>query len=38
MTGGELRGVIRGLGKVNYRGDVAAQLVDVEGLGSVRRK
>lgn len=37
MAGGELTGVIRGLGNVTFSGDVLRQDVDVEGLGRIHR-
>jgi hypothetical protein len=38
MDGGDLAGVIRGVGQVTYRGEVDDEDVDVEGLGRVRRR
>lgn len=38
MDGGELSGVLRGVGDVSYRGPVSSETVKVEGLGRVRRR
>jgi hypothetical protein len=38
MDGGNLTGVLRGIGDVQYSGDVSRQSIDIEGLGRVRRR
>lgn len=37
MDGGDLTGVLRGVGNVSFSGDVADESIRVEGLGRVRR-
>ena len=38
MAGGELAGVIEGVGSVTYGGEVSRRTITVEGLGSVERR
>lgn len=38
MAGGELVGTLAGVGSVAYSGEVSRESIDVEGLGTVRRK
>lgn len=38
MAGGELTGVLRGIGEVTYSGDVERQTINIDGLGRVRRQ
>jgi len=37
MAGGELAGVLRGVGNVTFSGDVSTENIDVDGLGRVHR-
>ena len=38
MSGGELTGVLRGLGDVTYSGEVSDESIRVDGLGRIRRQ